>query len=295
VPDDTFRHLVHDEQRPACPQLGIMTVRGPLFFGAVFHVEEELRHNHERYPGQRNLMLRMHGVDSCDMSGIEMLESTVKTYRQRGGDVYLVRVREPVLDVMRQSGFLDQTLGADHILPQEGAIEQLFDMVIDPVICTYECEHRVFAECQTVEKHRYGDTVPPSMHPGHARQVPPELFQDLAHNPHALVLDVREPEEYRQAHIEGVKLCPLRRLIGHIDDLPRDRTLLLCCRSGRRTSRALRVLEDQGFEHLYGLRGGIFAWRSSHLPIVADDTDPIPWFREDGAEQCEGCTVNDRS
>ncbi len=225
----------------------------------------------------------MHGVDLCDMSGIEMLESTVHTYRQRGGDVFLVRLRQPVLDVMLQSDFLDDTLGPDNVLPQESAIEYLFDQVIDPVVCTYECEHRVFAECQTVERHRYGKDVPPALHHGHghARQVPPELFQDLADSPNALLLDLREPEEYRRVHLQGVRLFPLRRLIEHLDKLPRDRTLLLCCRSGRRTSRALRVLDDQGFEHLYGLRGGIFAWRAKRLPVITDDESPVPLFDQD--------------
>jgi len=111
--------------------------------------------------------------------------------------------------------------------------------------------------------------------------VPPELFQDLADSPHALLLGFREPEEYRRAHLAGVQLCSLRHLLEHVDDLPRDRTLLLCCRSGRRTSRALRVLEDQGFEHVYGLRGGIFAWRCHQLPVIVEDDDPIPVFRDE--------------
>jgi SulP family sulfate permease len=148
VPDSTYRHLIHDTKLPVCPQLGILNIRGPLFFGAVHHIEEELRHNHERYPGQRTLVLRMHAVDQCDMSGIDMLESTVQTYRQMGGDVFLVRLRSPVRRVLEQSGFINETLGRDHILHQEGAIEYLFEHDIDPHVCIYECEHRVFSECQ---------------------------------------------------------------------------------------------------------------------------------------------------
>ncbi len=136
-----------------------MNIRGPLFFGAVHHIEEELRHNLEDNPGQHLLVLRMHGVDICDLSGIEMLESTVNTYRSIGGDVFLVRLREPVEQVMRDSGFLD-FIGRDHILPQEGAIEYLFEDVLDPAVCIYECEHRVFAECQALEKHPYRAQVP---------------------------------------------------------------------------------------------------------------------------------------
>jgi SulP family sulfate permease len=273
VPDNTYRHLINDSKRSVCPQLGIMNIRGPLFFGAVYHIEEELRLNHKQYPGQRTLVLRMHGVDQCDMSGIEMLESTVQTYRQMGGDVFLVRLRKPVLDVLEQSGFIDKTLGRDHILKQEGAIEYLFEHDIDPHICIYECEHRVFSECQTVTKHVYGDHVPSAPHDarGHHLQVLPDEFHELMADPDAMLLDVREPAEHRLAHIEGAQLMPLRELIKTADKLPQDRLLLISCRSGRRTARALFILEDMGFDRLAGLRGGILAWRAAKLPVVLEE------------------------
>jgi SulP family sulfate permease len=250
-----------------------MNIRGPLFFGAVYHVEEELRHNYENYPGQRVLVLRMHGVDHCDMSGIEMLESTVQTYRQMGGDLYLVRLRQPVMDVLKQSGFIDKILGRDHILPQEGAIEYLFEHVIDPHSCTYECEHRVFSECQTVIKHTYGTDVPSApLDPlGHHLQIPPTEFYELMSRPDILHLDVREPAEHRQVHLEGAQSMPLRELLKNASALPRDRFLLISCRSGRRTARALFVLEELGFDRLKGLRGGILAWRAAKLPVVLED------------------------
>jgi SulP family sulfate permease len=273
VPDPTYRHFIQEPSLPVCPQLGIMNIRGPLFFGAVYHIEEELRHNHERHPGQRSLVLRMHGVDMCDVSGVEMLESTVKTYRERGGDVYLVRLRRPVFDLLDHSGFLDRSLGRDHVLDQEGAIEYLWEHDIDPNICIYECEHRVFAECQTVDKYPYAERVPPApRHPrGHRLQVPPREFQRLMKDPQALLLDVREPSEHSRAHLPGARLVPLRKLIESPVDLPRDRTILLACRSGRRAARALYVLEELGYERLAGLRGGILAWRAAGLPVVLED------------------------
>ncbi len=273
VPDPTFRHLIHDESSPVCPQLGLMNIRGPLFFGAVYHIEEELRHNYEKYPGQRTLVLRMNAVDQCDISGIEMLESTVETYRRMGGDLYLVRLREPVLHTLEQSGFIDNTLGRDHILEQEGAIEYLFEHDIDPNICVYECEHRVFSECQTVVKHVYGDNVPsaPKDPQGHHLQIAPHEFHEMMEMYDTMHLDVREPAEYKRAHLEGAESMPLRELLKNAGDLPRDRLLLISCRSGRRTARALYVLEDLGFDKLVGLRGGILAWRATKLPVILGD------------------------
>jgi SulP family sulfate permease len=271
VPDRLFRHLVHSPREPVCPQLAIMNIRGPLFFGAVHHIEEELRHNLEDNPGQHLLMLRMHGVDIIDLSGIEMLESTVNTYRSFGGDVFLVRLREPVEQVMRDSGFLD-FIGLDHVLPQEGAIEYVFEDVLDPAVCIYECELRVFAECQALKKHPYRAQVPSitrvSLDPAHIVGV--EEFRIMADDPNALILDIREPDEFARGHIPGAQLTPLRTVLDVGPDLARDRRLLLACRSGRRTQRAMHMLRTMGFDDVYGLRGGILAWRAEGLPVAVE-------------------------
>jgi SulP family sulfate permease len=253
VPDPTYRHLLH------------------LPDGAVHHIEEELRHNLEDNPGQTVLVLRMHGVDICDLSGIEMLESTVKLYRSLGGDVYLVRPRQPVREVMEQSGFLD-LLGRDHILPQEGAIEFLFDHVIDPIVCVYGCEHRVFAECQAIVKHPSSErlAVLPHRSLDATKLLEPAAFRELVEGRDALVIDVREPEEYRKGHLAGSILMPLRAFYDSIDQLPRDRMLLIVDRSGRRTARAMQTLRELEFESYRGLKGGVLAWRASGLPLVVE-------------------------
>jgi SulP family sulfate permease len=272
VPDPTFRHLVRRRSEPLCPQLGIMNIRGPLFFGAVYHIEEELRHNLEDNPGQTVLMLRMHGVDIIDLSGIEMLEATVATYRSFGGDVFLVRPRQPVLEVMEQSGFIRNTLGANRILPQEGAIEFLFDQVIDPCVCVFGCEHRVFAECQSIEKHPSSDELPVLSHRslGSGRWLSPTDFSEAMAEEGAIVVDVREPEEYDRGHIAGSVLKPLRELYGDIETMPRDRRILLVDRSGRRSTRAMQTLLELEYETFQALKGGILAWRAAGLPLAFD-------------------------
>jgi sulfate permease, SulP family len=117
VPDPTFRHFVERENAPCCPQLGVINIRGALFFGAASHVEDELLANHEANPGQNLLLLRMHGVHQCDLSGIDVLEGIVHLYRDAGGDVFLVQVRPEVRRIMRASGFED-FIGRDHFLEQ---------------------------------------------------------------------------------------------------------------------------------------------------------------------------------
>jgi len=293
VPDSTFRHMIDAADSPSCPQLGIVNIHGPLFFGAVHHLEQEVDRLRSEHPGQVYLLLRMHGVESCDVTGIEMLESLVQTYRKQGGDLYLVRPRRPVLEMMRSSGFLDNVLGEDHILPQESAIEYLFHEKIDPAVCIYECSHRVFSECQALTKHLYGDKVPACGSvdvPDSKRLDVHAVFERIAEGADYLLVDVREPSEYAVAHVPYSRLIPLRELLDAASDLPRDRDILLICRSGRRSARGIAMLGELGFERVFGLRGGILAWRAASLPIACDINGgralaPAPLRAPDDAEE----------
>jgi SulP family sulfate permease len=101
-------------------------------------------------------------------------------------------------------------------------------------------------------------------------------FQHLAEDPNAILLDVREPEEYRRGHIPGARLLPLRRVLDEAPDLARDRRVLLACRSGRRTLRAMHMLRTMGFDDVYGLRGGILAWQADGRPVAVEKKPAEP-------------------
>jgi len=274
VPDANYQHLVHDPDAPACPQLAVMNIRGSLFFGAARHIEDALLANAEENPGQQLLLLRMHGVNRCDLTGIDVLQVIVRFYRDTGGDVFLVQARDPVRELMQQSGF-EEYLGTDHFLGQEEAIEFLFEHVFDPSVCCYECEHRVFAECQALAKHPYDERLPSAVgqHPRH----------DLVHlNVHELedrlakagrkkhFFDVREPEEYVSGHLAGSENLPLRLFVKKAHELSQDRPVFLVCRSGRRSTRAMFWLIDLGFKEVYNLAGGVLSWKALGKPVKVD-------------------------
>ena len=82
-----------------------------------------------------------------------------------------------------------------------------------------------------------------------------------------LILDVREPAEYAEAHIAGSKLIPLGQLAYRIADLPRDRPIVAVCRSGNRSGVALSLLKRAGYSNVLNMRGGMIAWARSGLPI----------------------------
>lgn len=80
------------------------------------------------------------------------------------------------------------------------------------------------------------------------------------------VLDVRQPEEYREGHIVGSKLIPLGELGHRFKELPQNREIVCVCRSGNRSSAATRQLLAAGYRAA-NLRGGMIAWNRAGLPV----------------------------
>lgn len=269
LPDDTFRHWRHQPNKPNCPELGIVDILGDLYFGAVNHVEERLYENLQRNPSQRFLLLRLDNVQRCDISGIRMLENVMRTYRDRGGHLFFVRVREPVLQLMQTTGFYD-LLGEDHFLAPDTAISYLFHKVIDPAICIYECEVRAFLECQNLPKRTLAfDGVVPIrliMSNGAAPTITPhELWERLRDANTPLIVDVREPREFRQGHVPQALSLPLPQFLTENIDLPQGRKIVMVCRSGRRSARAAVQLIQNGYPDVAVLEGGMLAWQAANL------------------------------
>ncbi len=89
--------------------------------------------------------------------------------------------------------------------------------------------------------------------------APMEAHQLIRQNKIA-VIDVREPHEFAQANIGGINL-PAGELMNNIGRIPRRTTVLLVCRSGARSLRALEKLNSLGFDNAFSLNGGINRWR----------------------------------
>ncbi len=77
--------------------------------------------------------------------------------------------------------------------------------------------------------------------------------------PHMLV-DVREPFEHASANIEGAVLIPMGEILGRLDQLPKDRPIVVQCQSGGRSARVTAALRAKGFD-ASNLAGGIIAWK----------------------------------
>ncbi len=89
----------------------------------------------------------------------------------------------------------------------------------------------------------------------------------LKHRKDIMLIDVREDWEYAQGHIPGVKHIPLGDIGKKLKKIPRNKTVILTCRSGSRSGRAYAQLTSKGFDNVHNMTGGFLAWKKAGYEI----------------------------
>lgn len=82
-----------------------------------------------------------------------------------------------------------------------------------------------------------------------------------------LAIDVRAPREREQKHIAGSMSVPLNRLVENLGKIPKDRSLLVYCAGGYRSSIGASLLQRGGFDRVSEIAGGLAGWESAKLPV----------------------------
>lgn len=95
--------------------------------------------------------------------------------------------------------------------------------------------------------------------------TPTELKTKLDANEDVQLIDVREPYEAEACSIGG-ELIPMGDVMGNLDKIRKEGTVVVHCKSGGRSGAIINALERQGYSNLINLKGGIFAW--------VDEVDP---------------------
>ena len=98
--------------------------------------------------------------------------------------------------------------------------------------------------------------------------TPREVADRLARGDDFDLIDVREVYEEAIARIEGARLIPLGSFEEHIPSFDRDRDIVISCRSGQRSARAVKRLEQAGFTRVWNLAGGILRWSDEVDPTI---------------------------
>jgi rhodanese-related sulfurtransferase len=85
----------------------------------------------------------------------------------------------------------------------------------------------------------------------------------------AFILDVREPDEWVESHIPGATLIPLGELASRVNEVPREREIVVVCRSGNRSQQGRDILLAAGFEQVTSMAGGIKQWTAAGFETVS--------------------------
>ncbi|NOY61666.1 MAG: rhodanese-like domain-containing protein [Gammaproteobacteria bacterium] len=104
------------------------------------------------------------------------------------------------------------------------------------------------------------------------KEVPPSEATRLINREDALVLDVRDDDDFEDGHIVNATHIPFALLDGRIDELKEQQSkpIILCCQNGQQSARAASLLSKHGFTSLYKLGGGMMTWKSDQMPVVSD-------------------------
>lgn len=110
--------------------------------------------------------------------------------------------------------------------------------------------------------------------PASIPEVGPPVAEALIHEG-ALLLDVREPDEWQVEHVPAARLVPMGQVKDRVAELPRDRRIVVVCRSGGRSAAVTDSLRTWGFDAV-NLAGGMLAWAEAGLPVASGPAAPTP-------------------
>jgi adenylyltransferase/sulfurtransferase len=100
--------------------------------------------------------------------------------------------------------------------------------------------------------------------------TPAELKEQLGNGRNITLVDVREPHEWDIVHLTGAILIPQNELMARMNELDSTNEIVVYCRSGERSSRAVSLLREAGFRRLKNLRGGINSWARTVDPSLPE-------------------------
>ena len=106
--------------------------------------------------------------------------------------------------------------------------------------------------------------------------VTPQQVHELQvkKDPALFVLDVRSPEEFAAGHVPGAVNIPHDQVASRLAEIPKDKEVVLYCRSGRRSGLAAETLEANGYKDLRLMQGDMAGWEKAGLPVEGAGQKP---------------------
>lgn len=146
---DKKRSFVNIERVPVktCPQLLVCRIDGPLYFGAVSKVTDDLSEMLAK--DEKYLLVVANGISLIDMSGAQLFEQQAELWRKKGGKIYFCSLRLQARNFLTRGGYR-KAIGEDAFFEtKEEAISEIYSQLNKDICKT--CEQRIFLECNREE------------------------------------------------------------------------------------------------------------------------------------------------
>ena len=104
------------------------------------------------------------------------------------------------------------------------------------------------------------------------QSLPPGQAVQLINHHAAIIVDVRDPQEFQTGHIRKALNLPLSDFSKRVSELEKykDKSIVLYCGTGQRSARAATFLRKHGFGSVHNLAGGLGRWRTENLPVTTE-------------------------
>lgn len=145
APGEHSYHFVPQEGEPDCCQMKMVFIDGAIYFGAVDHVQRNLRAIDAANPAHKHLLLLAPGINFVDSSGAELLAQESRRRKQLGGDLYFHRLQPSVVAVLERAGYLDEIGRGNLYSIGQNVIEAIYPR-LDSEVCR-RCTTRIFRQC----------------------------------------------------------------------------------------------------------------------------------------------------
>jgi len=145
APEEGAYHFVRAKGRAECPQLRIVRINGPVYFGAASYVQQVLQQIDEDNPQQKSVLIAAASLNAIDIAGAEVLAQEARRRRRMGGGLYFYRLNKASQDFLKQ-GHYDHDIGEGAFFPVMTNVTGALYWTLDPNICR-GCKTRIFKEC----------------------------------------------------------------------------------------------------------------------------------------------------
>jgi|GEM_PF-285387 len=100
--------------------------------------------------------------------------------------------------------------------------------------------------------------------------TPVEVYEIITNDEDYIILDVRTQDEYNEGHLDKALLIPVDYMEKVVDVLPKEKPIIVYCRSGGRSRKAAEILVENGFSKIYDM-GGILGWQEEGFPVIIEE------------------------